>query len=206
MTEGKATACVDIAMTITNTIYQVLTETDLLRGWLETLEWHNNAFVSLIGYASAYPTGTRVPQCLLAIRQAVRTFDILSCSLVMAASLAKTAQDLASKVELLISHSSSILMLDWAPVANADDLEQEESSLFKDVADLLAADEGGSRNEEFFPPEIPPSFNMNDGMDWSDTVDEQSDFWNLALDQDANSFGPLDWMLQESLTEDHSEQ
>ncbi|KAE9379486.1 hypothetical protein N431DRAFT_317364, partial [Stipitochalara longipes BDJ] len=101
LTEANANSCVDHAMTIANIIHQMLTETNLLSGWLETFHWHGNAFISMVGYVLAYPTGLRTLEARKAIRKAIPTFDLLSQSLAMATCSAKMARELAAKVDLI---------------------------------------------------------------------------------------------------------
>ena len=100
--EGHATSCVSHAIAITKIMHQVLTETDILRGWHEAFQWQWNAALSLIGYTLACPITPSTPSARQAVDQAIEVFETLGKNFAMAASAANVTRDLAAKADLLI--------------------------------------------------------------------------------------------------------
>lgn len=202
MSESNAIACVDHAMAITNTVHQVLTESDVLSGWLETFTWHGNAFISLIGYVLAYPEGPRITDARTSIRKAIATFDLLSSSLAMAASSAKVARDLATKTEVLIERSLNgtlvnSLMSSSTSIQTGTPLSEPESGqYFQNISspNALTAGPGELVNFTLFSPDtqpVPFTFDFPGiPMDWMSTTDgnQSSQLWTMGQDLNVDSF------------------
>ncbi|KAF2736069.1 hypothetical protein EJ04DRAFT_542710 [Polyplosphaeria fusca] len=111
LTEGHAISCVNHAITMTNIIYQMITETDFLSGWHETFRWQWNATLSLIGYILAYPVGPSTPAARKAVSTTINIFELLSKNFASAASAANVARDLSAKADLLIDRFRTSLTL-----------------------------------------------------------------------------------------------
>ncbi|KAL8912049.1 MAG: hypothetical protein Q9171_002902 [Xanthocarpia ochracea] len=101
-TRGHASACVDHAIAITDIMYQMLTETDTLRGWHEAFQWQWNATLSLIGYVLAYPLSPSTLSARQAIDSAIDVFETFGRNFVIAASAANVTRDLTAKADFLI--------------------------------------------------------------------------------------------------------
>lgn len=198
-TEANAISCVDHAMTITNIIHQMLTETDLLGGWLETFHFHASAFLSLVGYILAYPTGKRCAEVRKAVGKATLTFDMLSKSLAIAASAAEMARELVATVELVLNRFRTDLKTSTSQ-PNTDELLLDYNGLSADSTclptledcgpqDALSADALRMMDNELWWPELLHTFDMNGGMDWM-TADgnHTSEIWTLEQDFNADSF------------------
>lgn len=103
-TDKVAQDCVAHAMTITNIMHQVLTETDILTGWHEAFQWQWNAALTMIGFTLAYPHTPRsdiTSTVRKTIDVAVRNFELLGNNYAIAASAAKVTRDLTAKADLL---------------------------------------------------------------------------------------------------------
>ena len=195
--EANAITCVDHAMTITNIIHQMLTETDLLAGWLESFQWHANAFLSLIGYRLAYPFGQRTTEVRTAIHKAISTFDILSNSLAIATSSAKLAEDLAAKVDVVADRmgaDSSTPELSPNPGQNLADVDcySTESSVLVSPTNSCPLDPSSFSSFEPMTDEMSSSalldpFDLGGGMEWmgGNGVDV-SDMWTIEQDMHMN--------------------
>jgi len=199
-TEANAIACVDHAMTITNIIHQMLTETDLLAGWLESFQWHANAFLSLVGYRLAYPFGQRTTEVHTAIGRAISTFDILSKSLAIATSSAKSAEDLAAKVDVVVDRmraDSPTPELSPNPGQQLADVDcySTESSVLVSPTNSCPLDPSAFNNfepmtDEMSSSTLPDPFDLGSGMEWmgGNGID-MSGVWNI--DQDMHMNDPL---------------
>lgn len=103
----------------------MLTETNLLHGGLETFQWGSNAFLSLVGFGLAYPSGQRTPETRGAMQKATSVFSLLSRNLDMAVTGAYLARDFTAKVDLILDRSRprSSMQLDTTDLPRiADDL------------------------------------------------------------------------------------
>lgn len=113
VTERHAISCVNHAITVTNIIFQTLTESDLLNGWHETFQWQWNATLSIIGYILAYPLGPSTTAGRKALSTAITIFELLSSSFASAVSATSVARDLSAKADLLIERSRTFLTLGY---------------------------------------------------------------------------------------------
>ncbi|KAF2652207.1 hypothetical protein K491DRAFT_719131 [Lophiostoma macrostomum CBS 122681] len=100
---SHAISCVNYAIAITNMIHQILTETDLLRGWHDVFQYQWNAMLVLTGYCIAYPIGPSAPAAREALSTAITVFELPSSGFASALSAAGMARDLASKADLVIA-------------------------------------------------------------------------------------------------------
>ncbi|KAF2705749.1 hypothetical protein K504DRAFT_336027, partial [Pleomassaria siparia CBS 279.74] len=100
-TDDHAASCARHAVTVTNTLHQVLTETDLLTGMSETFQWQWDAMLPLIGYLLAYPIGQFTFVARKALSTAMTVFELLCKNFENAAD--------AANVDLLIDrHRTSL--------------------------------------------------------------------------------------------------
>ena len=207
-TEANSIACVDHAMTITSIINQTLAETNLLAGWLESFQWHANAFVSLVGYRLAYPFGLRTNEVRSAIQRAIPTFDILSSCLAMTASSAKLARDLAAKVDAVVERiGTNSSTPELSPNSNdqlpdLDSYSAESSSLVtpEDACPLNSAAYGNLIWHDISPSALPDPFDLSHGMDWMGAEGfDPGDAW--TVDEDTHVSDPLMlWLGDEMYT------
>jgi len=102
---NHALSCANHAITITDLIHQLLTETTHLNGWVETFHWQWTAAISLVGYIIAYPVGPVVPMARNTLVTAVRVLEILSNQLSSAVAAGSMLRELMSKADLFISRA-----------------------------------------------------------------------------------------------------
>ena len=170
--EANANSCVDHAITITNIIHQMLTETDLLSGWLEGFYWHGNAFLSLVGYILAFPDGQRTAEARKALVQAISSFDILSSSLAIAASSTKMARDLAAKVELVVERARTGSLPSSGSESNACDLIPDSNGGSADSSTIVTVQDLGQQD-----PFVTNDIDMLGGEGWpSEMLHHSIDF------------------------------
>ncbi|KAL8722180.1 MAG: hypothetical protein Q9225_001276 [Loekoesia sp. 1 TL-2023] len=116
--QGNATSCVSHAIAITNIMHQILTETDILRGWHESFQWQWNATITLIGYMLANPLTASTPSARQAIDKAIDVFEIFGTNFAMATSAANVTRDLTGKADSLIRRFSNSLTTPAASSSN----------------------------------------------------------------------------------------
>lgn len=139
LTAAHARSCVDHATSITSTIYQMLTETDLLNGWHDTFHWQWNAALSLAGYILAYPLGAATPGARKALSTTITVFELLSTNFVSAISAANVARDLSAKADLLIERTRvSLPLAKLLPASSLPDPQSAPAPEF-DNGDQAAA-------------------------------------------------------------------
>lgn len=107
LADANAASSVNHAITITNIVYQVLKESNLLAGFHETFQWQWNATITLIGFIFAFPNGPLTIPARDALITAIEVFDIIGKYLGIACSAASVARDLLARIEYLISSSSA---------------------------------------------------------------------------------------------------
>lgn len=102
LVEGNAISCVNHAMAITYIIRQMLTETEILRGWHEMFQGQWNATLSMVGFILAYPVAPSTPLAHKAINSAMNVFEKFGSNFTVAISAADVAPDLTTKADFLI--------------------------------------------------------------------------------------------------------
>ena len=102
LTEQHAISCVNHAITNTNIIHQILTESDNTTGSHSLFQWQWNATLSVIGYLLAYPTSPTTSAARKALNTAIHIFEFFSSHCASALSAAKLSRDLSVKIDALI--------------------------------------------------------------------------------------------------------
>ncbi|SPO03154.1 uncharacterized protein DNG_05836 [Cephalotrichum gorgonifer] len=101
-TERHSVAAAKHAITHTRIMHQMLSESDLLSGWMGSFRWQWNATVTLVGFVLAYPLGPSTQAARNAIDMAVEVFDIFKVNFAVAESASRLTTDLAAKVDLVM--------------------------------------------------------------------------------------------------------
>ncbi|KAL8935117.1 MAG: hypothetical protein Q9216_005578 [Gyalolechia sp. 2 TL-2023] len=186
-TESCAISCVNHAIAITNIMHQIVTESDILRGWYEAFQWQWNATLSLIGYILAYPRTPITSSSRQAVDKATEVFEIFGGNFAMAASAANVTRDLTAKADSL-SHSSEDKAA--TPFSFSDDVgELQNLSNQKPIMDH-AQDAGANETSAVFQNLFAGSMDMAFTIDsfssfepmLSGSVD-MSSMWNFAEDK-----------------------
>jgi hypothetical protein len=105
-TEAYATMCAAHAMALTNIVYQVLSDTSILDGWIEAFQFQWNAAMTLVGFILAYPClSSTAPAARAAIDVAVSIFDVFGKSFKVATSAASIMRDLGIKADIVLEQN-----------------------------------------------------------------------------------------------------
>jgi hypothetical protein len=189
--DENAIACLEHAITVTDIIHQLMTETDILHGWLESLQWHGSAFLSLVGYVVAYPAGKCVRKARETMRKALSTIGIFSKSLAVADSFVDFAHDLAAKAEMLADRAE-VMGPNPKSIPNVllsrDVLTTESSILMSPGKSYIASPSGkegwslepseaaemGRFDNESLSAELNFPFDFTGGMDWVSSYNNDS--------------------------------
>ncbi len=129
LAEGNAVSCVNHAITITQIMHQILTETDILSGWHEAYQWQWNATLSMIGFILAYPVTPSTPSVRKAINTAIAVFENFGNNFAIAASAANVTRDLAAKADFLVDRFRTGLTSLTPPFQNNGDALQTYNAL-----------------------------------------------------------------------------
>ncbi|KAI1805626.1 fungal-specific transcription factor domain-containing protein [Daldinia bambusicola] len=105
VTQSHANSAVNHAMAITYIMHQILSETDILCGWLESFQWQWNAAVTMAGYLLAHPNSNVAGTVRQCAERAVAVFEIFGRSFAAANSAAAVMRDLTTKADFLASRT-----------------------------------------------------------------------------------------------------
>jgi len=185
LTDNSSISCLSHAIAITNIMYQVLTETDVLNGWYAAFEWQQNAMFVLGGFACAFPVCPPTPSARKALLVAIAVLDIYGNSLAAARHAAELARALKSHVEVSINNfRASLTGLGTQPLADS----QEPSSQAAAAGTL-------SLNTSGVPS--PSAANMLDG-----TFESVESLEPNTAETDAESFG---WISSNIMSMDNND-
>ncbi|KAF3059916.1 fungal specific transcription factor domain-containing protein [Daldinia childiae] len=106
VTQSHANSAVNHGMAITHIMHQILSETDILCGWLEAFQWQWNAAVTMTGYLLAHPNSNIAGTVRQAVERAVAVFEIFGRSFAAANSAAAVMRDLTTKADFLASRTA----------------------------------------------------------------------------------------------------
>ncbi|KAJ5925590.1 C6 transcription factor [Penicillium verhagenii] len=96
------------AMALTNILHQVLTETDLLRGWHPVFQYQWEAALCILGFVLANPVCPPTPAARKSIQTAIQCLEIIGKNSTAAASAANIIRQVGIQAEMLVGkfHSS----------------------------------------------------------------------------------------------------
>lgn len=106
VTQSHANSAVNHGMAITHIMHQILSETDILCGWLEAFQWQWNAAVTMAGYLLAHPNSNIAGTVRQAVERAIAVFEIFGRSFAAANSAAAVMRDLTTKADFLASRTA----------------------------------------------------------------------------------------------------
>lgn len=110
LADGFGISCVYHAITLTNIIDQVLSETDLLHGWFHVYQYQWDAVLCTLGFVLANPVCPPTPPARKSLQTAVRNLEIFGEHFPAAASAASLVRDVNGRMDQVIEEFRRSLM------------------------------------------------------------------------------------------------
>ncbi|OQE43003.1 hypothetical protein PENCOP_c003G06243 [Penicillium coprophilum] len=117
-TDGHNITCLNHAMAITSILNQVLSETDLLRGWPPIFQYQWDAILCTLGFVLANAVCPPTPSARKSLQTAVRTLELVSDHFLAAKSAAQVVRDVSCQADRLIANVQQGLTRRQAPRAS----------------------------------------------------------------------------------------
>lgn len=102
LTDGYNISCLNHAMAITSILNQVLSETDLLRGWSPIFQYQWDAILCTLGFVLANPVCPPAPSARKSLQTAIRTLDLVSDHFVAAKNATEVVREVSCQADRLI--------------------------------------------------------------------------------------------------------
>lgn len=102
LTDGYNISCLNHAMAITSILNQVLSETDLLRGWSPIFQYQWDAILCTLGFVLANSVCPPTPSARKSLQTAIRTLDLVSDHFVAAKNAAEVVREVSCQADRLI--------------------------------------------------------------------------------------------------------
>lgn len=102
LTDGYNVSCLNHAMAITSILNQVLSETDLLRGWSAIFQYQWDAILCTLGFVLANSVCPPTPSARKSLQTAIRTLDLVSDHFVAAKNAAQVVREVSCQANRLI--------------------------------------------------------------------------------------------------------
>ncbi|CAI7568283.1 unnamed protein product [Penicillium palitans] len=102
LTDGYNISCLNHAMAITSILNQVLSETDLLRGWSPIFQYQWDAILCTLGFVLANSVCPPTPSARKSLQTAIRTLDLVSDHFVAARNAAEVVREVSCQADRLI--------------------------------------------------------------------------------------------------------
>ncbi|KAJ5504457.1 Transcription factor [Penicillium fimorum] len=102
-TDGHNITCLNHAMAITSILNQVLSETDLLRGWSPIFQYQWDAILCTLGFVLANTVCPPTPSARKSLQTAVRTLDLVSDHFLAAKNAAQVVREVSCQADRLIA-------------------------------------------------------------------------------------------------------
>ncbi|KAJ5205787.1 Transcription factor [Penicillium cf. griseofulvum] len=103
-TDGHNITCLSHAMAITSILNQVLSETDLLRGWSPIFQYQWDAILCTLGFVLANAVCPPTPSARKSLQTAVRTLDLVSDHFPAARNAAQVVREVSCQADRLIAN------------------------------------------------------------------------------------------------------
>jgi hypothetical protein len=117
LADGFGISCVYHAITLTNIIHQVLSETDLLHGWFHAYQYQWDAVLCSLGFVLANPVCPPTPPARKSLQTAVRNLEIIGEHFPAAASAALLVRDVNGRMDRVIDDFRRSMMGQRVPPA-----------------------------------------------------------------------------------------
>ncbi|KUL89136.1 hypothetical protein ZTR_05945 [Talaromyces verruculosus] len=102
LADNLGISCVYHAITLTNIIHQVLSETDLLHGWFHVYQYQWDAVLCTLGFVLANPVCPPTPPARKSLQTAVQNLEIIGEHFPAAASAASLVRDVNERMDQVI--------------------------------------------------------------------------------------------------------
>ncbi|KAJ6093391.1 hypothetical protein N7486_008680 [Penicillium sp. IBT 16267x] len=94
--------CLNHAVALTNILHQVLTQTDLLRGWYSVFQYQWDAALCILGFILANPVCPPTPAARKSIQTAIHCFEIMGKDSEVALAAASLVREVGKQAEMLV--------------------------------------------------------------------------------------------------------
>ncbi|EKV04830.1 C6 transcription factor, putative [Penicillium digitatum PHI26] len=118
LTDGYNISCLNHAMAITSILNQVLSETDLLRGWSPIFQYQWDAILCTLGFVLANSVCPPTPSARKSLQTAIRTLDLVSDHFVAAKNAAHVVREVSCQADRLVNNVQQGLTRRQAPRAH----------------------------------------------------------------------------------------
>ena len=117
-TDGYNISCLNHAMTITSILNQVLSETDLLRGWSCAFHFQWDAILCTLGFVLSNPVCPPTPSARKSLQTAISTLELVSDHILAAKNAAQVVREVCCQADRLINSVQQALTGRPAPRAS----------------------------------------------------------------------------------------
>lgn len=94
--------CLNHAISLTNILHQILTDTDLLRGWSPIIQYQWDAALCILGFILANPVCPPSPAARKCIQTAINSFEIMGKYFAASRAAAQVMRRYAEQAEILV--------------------------------------------------------------------------------------------------------
>jgi hypothetical protein len=94
--------CLNHAISLTNIIHQVLTDTDLLRGWSPAIQYQWDSALCILGFILTNPVCPPSPTARKCLQTAISSFELMGKYFVSSREAAQLLRRFASQAEILV--------------------------------------------------------------------------------------------------------
>lgn len=130
--------CLNHAVALTNILHQVLTETDLLRGWSAAFQYQWDAALCILGFVLANPVCPPTPQARKCIQTAIQCLEIMGAHLPVAKRAAQNIREAGTQAEMLAERFHNTLS--FRRPAKRDYLGQTKAPVARSVTSTAVQD------------------------------------------------------------------
>lgn len=127
-------SCVYHAITLTNIIHQVLSETDLLHGWFHVYQYQWDSVLCTLGFVLANPVCPPTPPARKSLQTAARNLDIIGEHFPAAASAASLVRDTNGRMDRVIDEFRRSMMGQKRPAPNSSPSAQSMAAAPNEAA------------------------------------------------------------------------
>ncbi|KAH8432121.1 fungal specific transcription factor domain-containing protein [Aspergillus melleus] len=172
--DSHSISCLNHAMMLTNLLHQVLSETDILRGWRPAVQYQWDAMVCILAFVLANPVCPPTPAGRQCLQTAIHTLDLMGRQYAVARNAAQIGREIARRVEWLVEQFRSSLfpgrqLQPTPPTQSPADLGSmvppwTTPSATPGLTESVLTEEHWQALMTNVPIDIPLSFNLENGL------------------------------------------